>query len=185
MADHLPEWPAEPWVVSGPGAPDPNEIGCIFQEGEVEPIAVVDKDRDNPDDYVQATAQRICACVNAMAGIDNPEGYRFAVDILLAQVADLQAENQRLRADKVAIDPEPNAGAAADVRLDDLEMSIRTSAGLRFQGIKYLGQLAQKTEAQVLRMPNFGNAVLAEIKGLLAGHGLRLGMELPDWKVPL
>lgn len=79
MADKTDEWPAEPWVVSGPGKPDPCEIGCIYQEGEVDHFAVVDPDREEFDDYAQATARRICACVNAMAGIGDPEAFMATV----------------------------------------------------------------------------------------------------------
>ena len=70
------EWPAEPWVVSGPGEIPPDEIGSIFQEGELDVIVQVDPNHENPDAYVQATARRIVACVNAMAGIEDPEAFR-------------------------------------------------------------------------------------------------------------
>jgi hypothetical protein len=65
------EWPAEPWVTSD----GPEDRGCIFQEGEVDAIAVVDVNRENPDDYVHMTAKRIAACVKAMAGIEDPEAF--------------------------------------------------------------------------------------------------------------
>lgn len=69
-AYRLPEWPAEPWV-GGQGY----EAGCIFQEGEVEPIAIVDVWRTNGEEYATDTAARIVACVNAMAGIEEPEAF--------------------------------------------------------------------------------------------------------------
>ena len=66
------EWPTEPWVVSGPGEPELGEIGMIFQEGEVDPILTVDQWNENDDTYVQSTARRVCACINALAGIADP-----------------------------------------------------------------------------------------------------------------
>ena len=77
------EWPLEPWVVSGPGDIPPDEIGSIFQEGEIDVIVQVDPERENPDEYTQSTARRICACVNAMAGIEDPEAWVAAAKAAL------------------------------------------------------------------------------------------------------
>src|SRR3546814_15948828 len=44
-----------------------------------------------------------------------------------------------------------------------------------------IGDLVQKTEAEMLRTPNFGRKSLNEIKEALAGMGLRLGMDIPGW----
>ena len=41
--------------------------------------------------------------------------------------------------------------------------------------------LVQKTEAEMLRTPNFGRKSLNEIKEVLASMGLRLGMDIPGW----
>jgi DNA-directed RNA polymerase subunit alpha len=45
----------------------------------------------------------------------------------------------------------------------------------------YIGDLVQKTEADMLRTPNFGRKSLNEIKEVLAQMGLHLGMEIPNW----
>jgi hypothetical protein len=44
-----------------------------------------------------------------------------------------------------------------------------------------IGDLVQKTEAEMLRTPNFGRKSLNEIKEVLASMGLRLGMDIPGW----
>lgn len=41
--------------------------------------------------------------------------------------------------------------------------------------------LVQKTEAEMLRTPNFGRKSLNEIKEVLSSMGLRLGMDIPGW----
>ena len=45
----------------------------------------------------------------------------------------------------------------------------------------YVGDLVQKTEAEMLKTPNFGRKSLNEIKEKLAKIGLRFGMEVPGW----
>lgn len=69
-------------------------------------------------------------------------------------------------------------------RVDDLELSIRTANCLKNDNIEYVGQLVQKTEMELLRVPNFGRKSVNEIKELLARMKLRLGTELPNWKQP-
>jgi DNA-directed RNA polymerase subunit alpha len=66
-------------------------------------------------------------------------------------------------------------------KVDELELSVRSANCLKNDNIIYIGDLVQKTEAEMLRTPNFGRKSLNEIKEVLAGMGLRLGMEIPGW----
>jgi DNA-directed RNA polymerase subunit alpha len=54
-------------------------------------------------------------------------------------------------------------------------------AFLKNDNIVYIGDLVQKTEAEMLRTPNFGRKSLNEIKEVLVQMGLHLGMEVPGW----
>ncbi|MGY3451943.1 hypothetical protein ACVILH_004285 [Bradyrhizobium sp. USDA 4353] len=65
--------------------------------------------------------------------------------------------------------------------VDELELSMRTAYGLKNQEIVYLGDLVQKSEADMLRLPNFGRKSLNEIKEVLAQLGLQLGVDVPSW----
>jgi len=80
----------------------------------------------------------------------------------------------------------PVEGAAADTnqlnryllkKVDELELSVRSANCLKNDNIIYIGDLVQKTEAEMLRTPNSLN----EIKEVLASMGLRLGMDIPGW----
>lgn len=66
-------------------------------------------------------------------------------------------------------------------KVDDLELSVRSANCLKNDNIIYIGDLVQKTEAEMLRTPNFGRKSLNEIKELLANMDLRLGMEVEGW----
>jgi DNA-directed RNA polymerase subunit alpha len=66
-------------------------------------------------------------------------------------------------------------------KVDELELSVRSANCLKNDNIVYIGDLIQKTEAEMLRTPNFGRKSLNEIKEVLAGMGLHLGMEVPSW----
>jgi len=68
-----------------------------------------------------------------------------------------------------------------EAKVDELELSVRSANCLKNDNIVYIGDLIEKTEAEMLRTPNFGRKSLNEIKEVLAQMGLHLGMEVPNW----
>jgi len=78
-------------------------------------------------------------------------------------------------------DDEPAFNRQLLRKVDELELSVRSANCLKNDNIVYIGDLVQKTEAEMLRTPNFGRKSLNEIKEVLSTMGLRLGMELPAW----
>jgi DNA-directed RNA polymerase subunit alpha len=77
--------------------------------------------------------------------------------------------------------PELEFNAALLKKVDELELSVRSANCLKNDNIVYIGDLIQKSEAEMLRTPNFGRKSLNEIKEVLAQMGLHLGMEVPNW----
>ncbi len=65
--------------------------------------------------------------------------------------------------------------------VDELELSVRSANCLQNANIKLIGELVQKTEAEMLKTKNFGRKSLKEIKEILATMGLGLGMKLEGW----
>jgi len=65
--------------------------------------------------------------------------------------------------------------------VDELELSVRSANCLKHANIKLIGDLVQKTEAEILATKNFGRKSLNEIKEILAEMGLSLGMKLDNW----
>jgi len=62
--------------------------------------------------------------------------------------------------------------------VDELELSVRSANCLQNANIKYIGELVQKTESEMLKTKNFGRKSLNEIKEILTSMGLSLGMHL-------
>ncbi|RMF24309.1 MAG: DNA-directed RNA polymerase subunit alpha [Deltaproteobacteria bacterium] len=65
--------------------------------------------------------------------------------------------------------------------VDELDLSVRSANCLQNADIKYIGELVQRTEAEMLKTKNFGRKSLLEIKELLSEMGLSLGMKLPNF----
>ena len=68
-----------------------------------------------------------------------------------------------------------------NMKVDDLELSIRSANCIKKMGLRYVGELVQKSEEDMLRIPSFGRKSLDEIKAVLVAMGLSFGMETNDW----
>ncbi len=68
--------------------------------------------------------------------------------------------------------------------VDELELSVRSANCLKNANIHLIGDLVQKTEAEMLKTKNFGRKSLNEIKEILTEMGLSLGMKLENWPPP-
>jgi DNA-directed RNA polymerase subunit alpha len=65
--------------------------------------------------------------------------------------------------------------------VSELELSVRSANCLKNANITLIGELVQKTEAEMLKTKNFGRKSLNEIKSILEEMGLSLGMKLDDF----
>jgi DNA-directed RNA polymerase subunit alpha len=68
--------------------------------------------------------------------------------------------------------------------VDELELSVRSANCLQNANIHYIGDLVQRSEAEMLKTKNFGRKSLKEIKEILAQMGLSLGMKIDNWQGP-
>ncbi|RLB18369.1 MAG: DNA-directed RNA polymerase subunit alpha [Deltaproteobacteria bacterium] len=68
--------------------------------------------------------------------------------------------------------------------VSELELSVRSFNCLKNANIKYIYELVQKTESEMLKTKNFGRKSLNEIKGILEEMDLQFGMELEDFPFP-
>lgn len=67
--------------------------------------------------------------------------------------------------------------------VDELELSVRSANCLKNSNIRFIAELVEKTEAEMLKTKNFGRKSLNEIKEILANMGLHLGMKLDGMSV--
>lgn len=69
--------------------------------------------------------------------------------------------------------------------VDDLELTVRSANCLKAENIFFIGDLVQRTEADLLKTPNLGKKSLTEIKNVLAAHSLALGIKIDGWRAPI
>jgi len=68
--------------------------------------------------------------------------------------------------------------------VDELELSVRSANCLKNANIRLIGDLVQKSEAEMLKTKNFGRKSLQEIRELLSLMGLSLGLKLENFPDP-
>lgn len=83
--------------------------------------------------------------------------------------------------EEVVVEKEDERGNVNEILMrsvEDLELSVRSANCLKNAGINTIGELVQKTEAEMLKTKNFGRKSLSEIKDILNEYGLVFGMKL-------
>lgn len=71
-----------------------------------------------------------------------------------------------------------------DKSVEELELSVRSANCLQNANIRYIGELVQRSEGEMLKTKNFGRKSLKEIKEILSEMNLGLGMKLDNWVPP-
>lgn len=105
----------------------------------------------------------------------------FAAKILKEQISIFINFDEAYEPVEVVVDEAPEFNENLLRPVDELELSVRSFNCLQNAGIKFIGDLVQKTEPEMLKTKNFGRKSLKEIKELLTEMGLQLGMKLENW----
>ena len=91
--------------------------------------------------------------------------------------------------DESSVEPEKEESEETEGKLnenlvrgvDELELSVRSANCLKNADIRYIGELVQKSEGEMLKTKNFGRKSLNEIKEILTEMGLGFGMQISNW----
>jgi DNA-directed RNA polymerase subunit alpha len=90
-----------------------------------------------------------------------------------------EEDEKSVEDDRPEREPEINENLYRSV--SELELSVRSANCLKNADIKYIGELVQRSEADMLKTKNFGRKSLNEIKEILADMGLGLGLSIPNF----
>lgn len=156
-----------------------SSIGDILLDASFSPIRRVSYTIESARVEQRTDLDKLIIDIETNGSVDPEEAIRYAARVLVEQFsffADL--ESTPLPAEQ------PRAPAIDPILLrpvDDLELTVRSANCLKVENIFYIGDLIQRTEAELLRTPNLGRKSLNEIKEVLASRDLSLGMKLENW----
>ena len=160
------------------GAP----VGTIFIDSIFAPIRRVNLAVTNARVGQRTDYDKLAMEIWTNGSIDPRSAIAQAAHILVDQLGifvgdDLIVEREEPKSE------EPAKGWNENLfrRIDELELSVRSANCLENADIKYIGELVQRTEAEMLRTKNFGRKSLNEIKEILSEMGLSLGLKLEEF----
>ena len=169
------------YVASDRNRPEDAPIGLIPVDSLYSPVKRVSYKVENTREGQILDYDKLTMQVETNGAVTPEDAVAYAARILQDQLQIFvnfeEPEQKQIEESR----PELEFNAALLKKVDELELSVRSANCLKNDNIVYIGDLIQKTEAEMLRTPNFGRKSLNEIKEVLAQMGLHLGMEVPNW----
>ncbi|GAB4234092.1 MAG: DNA-directed RNA polymerase subunit alpha [Methyloligellaceae bacterium] len=169
------------YVPADRNRPDDAPIGLIPVDSLFSPVRKVSYRVENTREGQILDYDKLTMEVETDGSVKPEDAVALAARILQDQLAIFVNFEEPAREVVEEEQPELEFNAALLKKVDELELSVRSANCLKNDNIVYIGDLIQKTEAEMLRTPNFGRKSLNEIKEVLAGMGLHLGMEINNW----
>ncbi|HEX2581165.1 MAG TPA: DNA-directed RNA polymerase subunit alpha [Dongiaceae bacterium] len=169
------------YVPAAQNRPEDAPIGLIPVDAIFSPVRKVSYRVDHSRVGQVTDYDKLTLAVETNGAISPEDAVAVAARILQEQLQLLVNFDEPAGRTEVGEANEPPFNKNLLRKVDELELSVRSANCLKNDNIVYIGDLVQKTEAEMLRTPNFGRKSLNEIKEVLAQMGLHLGMEIPDW----
>lgn len=156
-----------------------SSIGTILLDASFSPIRRVSYTVESARVEQRTDLDKLVMDLETNGVVEPEEAIRFAARVLVQQLsvfADLESTPMPKEQPHV-----PQIDPILLRPVDDLELTVRSANCLKVENIYYIGDLIQRTEAELLRTPNLGRKSLNEIKEVLAARELTLGMKLDNW----
>jgi len=169
------------YVPADRNRPEDAPIGLIPVDSLYSPVKKVAFKVENTREGQILDYDKLTMSLETNGSITPEDALAFSARIVQDQLeVFVNFEEPKKEAEAPSI-PELAFNPALLKKVDELELSVRSANCLKNDNIVYIGDLIQKSEAEMLRTPNFGRKSLNEIKEVLASMGLHLGMEVPGW----
>ena len=169
------------YIASSQNRPEDAPIGLIPVDAIFSPVRKVSYKVENSRVGQVTDYDKLSMQVETNGAVTPEDSLAIAARILQEQLQLFINFEEPSAASEESKSVEPPFNKNLLRKVDELELSVRSANCLKNDNIVYIGDLVQKTEAEMLRTPNFGRKSLNEIKEVLAQMGLHLGMEIPNW----
>lgn len=161
-------------------------VGVIPIDALFSPILRVNYNVSNARVGRSTDYDRLTLEVETDGGISPEDAVAYAAKIFKEQLTtfiNFEEEEEPSESDTDTSEDSPLISNMSK-RVEELELSVRSANCLQNAQIKFIGELVQKTESEMLKTKNFGRKSLNEIKEILTEMGLGLGMKIEGWVMP-
>jgi DNA-directed RNA polymerase subunit alpha len=169
------------YVPADRNRPEDAPIGLIPVDSLYSPVKKVSYRVESTREGQNLDFDKLTLSVETNGSVTPEDAVAYAARILQDQLEVFVNFEEPKKESAPSSIPELAFNPALLKKVDELELSVRSANCLKNDNIVYIGDLIQKTEAEMLRTPNFGRKSLNEIKEVLAQMGLHLGMEVGGW----
>ncbi|MBE9476804.1 MAG: DNA-directed RNA polymerase subunit alpha, partial [Proteobacteria bacterium] len=169
------------YIAGDKNRPDDAPIGLIPIDALFSPVTRVSYDVQPTREGQVLDYDKLTMKIETDGSVTPEDAIAFAARILQDQLSVFVNFDEPESASRQEEEDELEFNPLLLKKVDELELSVRSANCLKNDNIVYIGDLIQKTEAEMLRTPNFGRKSLNEIKEVLTGMGLHLGMDILDW----
>jgi DNA-directed RNA polymerase subunit alpha len=169
------------YVPADRNRPDDAPIGLIAIDAIYSPVKRVAYRVENTRAGQVLDYEKLILDVETDGSLRPEDAVAYAARILQDQLQVFVTFEEPRQKREIADKPDLPFNPALLKKVDELELSVRSANCLKNDNIVYIGDLIQKSEAEMLRTPNFGRKSLNEIKEVLATMGLHLGMAVENW----
>jgi DNA-directed RNA polymerase subunit alpha len=169
------------YVPAEKNRPDDAPIGLIAVDSLYSPVKRVAYRVENTREGQVLDYDKLIIEVETNGALRPEDAIAYAARILQDQLQVFITFEEPKKASASADKPDLPFNPSLLKKVDELELSVRSANCLKNDNIVYIGDLIQKSEAEMLRTPNFGRKSLNEIKEVLSGMGLHLGMAVENW----
>jgi DNA-directed RNA polymerase subunit alpha len=162
-----------------------DSVGVIAVDALFSPITKVNYNVTNARVGRSTDYDRLTLEVWTDGSVLPEDSVAYAAKILKDQMSIFINFEEEVEPEVIEIsDDRPSFNENLSKRVDELELSVRSANCLQNANIKYIGELVQKSESEMLKTKNFGRKSLNEIKEILQEMGLGLGMKVEGWNAP-
>lgn len=154
------------------------ELGWLQLDASFSPIKMVNYTVENTRVENQTNLDKLTVEIETNGTMEAEEALRQAARILIEQLAVFNTIDTQVEA---VVAPTDTIDPLLLKPIEMLEFTVRSTNCLKAENIHYIGDLVQKTEVDLLKAPNLGKKSLTEIKDILAGRNLFLGMQIANW----
>src|ERR1035438_100469 len=169
------------YVPADRNRPEDAPIGLIPVDSLFSPVKKVSYKVENTREGQILDYDKLTLSIETNGAVSPEDSLAYAARILQDQLNVFVNFEEPRKEQATETIPDLAFNPAFLKKVDELELSVRSANCLKNDNIVYIGDLVQKTAAEMLRTPNFGRKSLNEIKEVLVQMGLHLGMEVPGW----
>ncbi len=163
----------------------PNEIGLIVLDANFSPIRKVAYDVEQARVGQMTNYDKLIIEIWTDGSVSPEDSLAYSAKILKDQLDIFINFDETKTSDEVTEQKEEELNPNLFKTIEELELPVRASNCLKKANIHYVGELVQKTEAELLKAKNFGKKSLDDILKVLHEMNLELGMKIDNFQEQL